>query len=334
MQSQIKHRFLSAITISVVLSLSLSQPSSLHAEKMEDRTSPRNPRFRIEVFGGYTGLNPSDLNQIVNYDISMQTFQYDSYFDYLQENELIQHWDKWDEGKRRKITNAFPFGIRFRYDISNFLSLTAGFQYFQKINSESIDFHYSRYELYNEDTTEILNYDPYELSVEAIRPFIGIHFCTHLGGKKNLEGFISGGPVFGRVSYTSNWHYTWQIQTYGWLVHEKFGLLKEKGSGTGISLELGGRMTVPLFWKLDMFLEGAYTYQKIKPLAGPGEEIQEGITETWSEEWKIREETVTAPWGTLIIEFPTNYRMEGAAVREFNLDLSGLSLRIGFSFRF
>jgi hypothetical protein len=293
-------------------------------------------RFRIELFSGFALLNPSDLNLFVDYDNRFQEFTYDTYLDYLRNNGLIQSWSKNIEGERKRIKNALPFGIRFRYNVLDFLAVSIGFEYFQRNHSENLIFNYTRDELNNEYYAETLSFSPYEISVRAYQPSIGIHIFKRIGRLLTAEGFASGGPIFTKFRYESAWNYTWVIlgPDYAWRTYESNGLLEEDGTGTGISLEVGGRLSLPVFPKLDAFLEGGYTYRVVKSLSGSGQEAQVENRETWNGEWGIMTETFTAPWGSLDLRFPTNRQTPGGKVEDFSLDLSGFRMRIGFSWRF
>jgi len=334
----IKRHYHSPILIvsAVLVSFWIVVPTALQAgtETTDEILSHR--RFRIELFSGLALLNPSDLNLFVDYDNRFQDFTYDTYLDYLRDNDLIQSWSKNTEGERKKIKNALPFGIRFRYNVLDFLAVSIGFEYFQRHHSDNLEFSYTRDELNDEYYNETLSFSPYGLSVKGYQPFVGIHIFKRLGQFLTAEGFASGGPLFAKFTYESAWNYLWIIQgpDYTWRTYESNGLLEEDGTGTGISLEAGGRLSIPVFRKLEVFLEGGYTYQVVKNLSGSGREVQVENTETWDGEWGTMAETFTAPWGTLDLRFPTNRRMLGGEIEDFSLDLSGFRIRIGFSLGF
>ncbi len=329
------HSFVLTVT-AVLVSFWLVLPTALEARPETTDETQAQERFRIELFGGLVLLNPSDLNLFVEYDNRFQEFTYDTYLDYLRDNDLIQSWNKDTEGERKRIKNALPFGIRFRYNVLDFLAVSIGFEYFQRSHSKNLDFNYTRDELNDEYFSETLTFSPYGISVKAYQPSVGIHIFKRLGRFLTAEGFASGGPIFTKFSYESTWNYTWVIigPDYAWTTYESNGLLEGDGTGTGISLEVGGRLSLPLFSKLEAFLEGGYAYRVAKNLSGSGQEVQVENTEKWNGEWGIMTETFAAPWGMLDLQFPTNRQTSGNEVEDFSLDLSGFRMRIGFSWRF
>lgn len=293
-------------------------------------------RFRVDLYSGFSFLNPSDLNLFVDYDRSVQEFSYDAYFDYLRNNNMIRSWNKNAEGERRKIRFALPFGIRIRYSVLDFLAVSVGFQYFRGGPSESLNFGYTRSETSSEQYLESLDITPYRLEVKAYCPIVGVHFFKRFGSVLTVEAFAAGGPLLAECSYESHWHYTWTIQGqgYAWETYKSEGLLQEDGSGTGLFLEVGGRFSIPVHRRLDVFLESGYAYQAVKSLSGSGRETQGEKTETWEGKWGIKSETMTTPWGTRDLLFPTNYRTDGTGVGDFRLNLSGFRIRIGVSWGF
>ena len=290
-------------------------------------------RVRLEIYAGFSLLNPTDMNQFVDYDRSIQEFSYDAYFDYLRSNNMIRSWGKNTEGERKKIGNALPFGIRFRYGLLDYLDISVGFQYTRRAPSESLNFLYTRNETAATRYLESLNIAPYKMEVRAYYPSLGVHFHKRFGRNLKAEGFFIGGILFADCSYESQWNYTWTIQGlgYSWEAYKSEGLLSEEGSGTGITLELGGRFGIPVHRKIDIFLEAGYAYQAIKSLSGSGFEIHGEDMETWDGRWGMKSETMTTPWGTRRFFYPTNRETGGNGIEDFQLNLSGFRLRIGLS---
>jgi hypothetical protein len=296
-------------------------------------------KFQFELFGGYTTLNPSDLNLFVSYDNSIQTFSYDAYFDHLRTSSQIQSWTKNQDSERQKIKRAFPFGARLKYHLNQTIAVSVGLRYLTSSHESDIELQYTRNEFFNEQYREELVYSPYSLSAKAYIPTLGIHIMKKLKNALTLEGFLAGGPMFARCKYLSDWTYEWWIQgaNYNWLTFQNSGAFEEEGSGIGIALDVGGRLAYPLFKSLGIFLEGSYAYQVAKNISGGGSEVRDESTETWDGRWGIKREKMTAPWGQLEVELPTNYWPEGTdegKIRNFELDLSGFQLRLGLSYRF
>lgn len=331
-----KQRFYSIWAVVGVICSWLVLPAYLQAGIAGEIGNQNQKKFSLELFAGYGSLNPSDLNLFVDADNLYQNFVYDSYFDYLVSSQMIESWTKSETGNRRKIKHTFPFGIRLRYKALDFLAFSLGFQYIQKQNSDNLFLQYNREELYDEEYVEELNFDPYGLSVEAYLPTIGIHMFKQFWDELTAEAYVLGGVIFAECSYTSDWDYAWTIQGqgYSWLTYQSSGLIEYEGSGYGMSVEAGGRVSLPVFSTLGFFVEGGYAYQSVKSLSGSGIEINGEYNENWEGDWKIKNETLTSVWGTLDIQAPTNYQTNEEGFEDFKLDLSGFRIRVGLSFFF
>jgi len=307
---------------------------------VKNDSSVWNERFHIELCGGFTTLNPSDLNLFVDYDNRLQEFNYDSLLNYLESSSQILSWSKVREEDRRKIKNAFPLGGRLKYQIKDNLAVSIGFRYFSRTRESEFDFEYKRNEIEGDQYTESLTYFPYSLSVNAYVPQVGIHLMKKIKGALILEGYLAGGPLFVECRYFSNWSSEWYIReanNFEYLIFQNSGALEERGKGTGVSLELGGRIYYGLIKNMGIFLEAGYAYQVVKNISGPGSELNGVSSESWEGQWAIKQEQVSAPWGELEAELPTGKWQDGSndeRVRNFKLDLSGFQLRLGLSFQF
>jgi hypothetical protein len=312
----------------------------LHTKQQEEsRSLSKFSKFQVELYGGIIFLNPSDLNLFVGHDNRMQEFFYDSYFDYLVATGQIQSWSKNEGEERQEIRRSYPIGGRIKYYLSQSIALSIGFQYISSQQSSDLDFQYFRHELSGERYNESITYAPYSLSAKAYIPTLGFHIRKRLKNVLVLEGFLTGGPMFARCSYFTEWRYEWETEgpNYRYITYSNTGALEEKGSGTGISLDFGGRISYPIIKSFAIFLEASYAYQVVKSISGPGQEERDGRSVSWDGTWGIKSEIVAAAWGELETEFPTNYWPENSEenkVKDFELDLSGFQLRLGLSFRF
>jgi hypothetical protein len=297
-------------------------------------------RFRFEFYGGFTTLNPSDLNLFVDYDNRIQEFSYDSLLGYLKSSGQILSWNKVGEEDRRKIKQAFPLGGRLKYHLKDTLAVSIGLRYFSRTRESEFDFDYIRNEIEGDRYTEMLSYFPYSLSVKAYVPQIGIHMMKKIRGALVLEGYLAGGPLFVECRHLSNWSYEWhrrEVSNFEYLVFQNAGTHDEKGTGTGIAVDLGGRLNYPLLKSMGIFLEAGYAYQVVRNVSGPGNELNGPASESWDGRWAIKQEQVNAPWGGFEAELPTGYwpyDSNAESARNFKLDLSGFQLRFGLSFQF
>jgi hypothetical protein len=295
-------------------------------------------RFQIELYGGYSLINPSDLNLLPDYDNHMQSFFYDDLYNYLQDDGQIRTWSKSGGTGHKKLKNALPFGFKFKYYLNNSIAISVGFKYLTKNSSQESSMEYSQTNTYGEQVTEKTGYAPYSLSVRGYTPMLGIHLSQKIAYDIELEGYIAGGPLFAECRYETNWTKEWWFTWSGgtFMTYESQGLLEEKGRGTGIALDLCGRLNIDLPSNFGLFLEGGYAYQTVKSLSGTGIETNGDITTTWEGDWGIKEENIRTFWGEINLQFPTNYwgEDEETMVGKAGLDLSGFQLRVGLFFRF
>lgn len=298
-----------------------------------------SPRFQLELYGGLGQAGLSDLNSLAGYDNGIQEFLYDRLFDYQRRTGLIAGWDKSLTGARGTIGLSFPLGLRVRMKLSEPLAVSLGVRLSCARRGSDYTYVYTRDYLDGYKDRETVAYSPYLLSAKSLVVLAGVHFAKPVYRRLTLEAFLAAGPVFADCDYTSSWEYTWHKSGNGmdWDVSHLTGLLEEKGRGRGFAADLGARVQCPVGKKLAVFLEGAYTAQAVKTIKGKGREVRGEVETGWEGSWAFKKETISAPWGTLETEFPTNYWPEGSAasrVRKFGLNFSGLQARIGLAFLF
>lgn len=330
---------LKKISVALFLVFALAaNPLIIQANTAEKELTPFK-KFQIELFGGYAPLDPSDMNLYVDYDNRKENFFYDSYLEYLKSTGDIRSWTKHQSDERKKFMNAFPFGGRLKYFFNRTIAISLGFKYLSDQQNSDLSTQYTRNERDDTQYIELTNYMPYSISAKAYIPMLGIHILTTIKGPLMFEGYLTGGPMFVQCQYLSSWTYEWWIHgpDYDWLTFQSKGLIESNGSGTGIALELGGRLHYPIMKNLGIFLEGGYAYQVAKNISGEGREIIDSNNTSWDGRWSIKEEHISTPWGEIDLELPTNYwpndSNEGKA-RNFKLDLSGFQLRLGLSLKF
>lgn len=295
-------------------------------------------RFRLDLYGGYAFLRPDDLNRFAENEKAVQEFAYDAYFDHLRASALIRSWAKSSSGDWKTIKGGFPLGFRVRYAALPFLDVSIGFQYLNREAATDLSTLYTRSELSGLKYLESLDRLPLSVKVRTFWPSVGIHVRGRIGRRLTAEGFVAGGPLFAECLATSHSLYTWTIQGpgYVWETYTTERLLEERGTGTAIAMELGGRIGWPVFRGCDVFLEGGYAYQAIRSISGSGSETRDGDAESWEGPWRMLTETMETPWGTRRLTFPSCSRAEGSrtVAGDFELDLSGARLKLGLSLGF
>jgi hypothetical protein len=227
--------------------------------------------------------------------------------------------------------------VRVKRRQNEFLAFSVGLQFLTAGGSNDVRAQYAREDYYGDVRIEDLTYSPYTLSAKAWAPLVGVHVGRPLGDKLRLEGFLVGGPLFADFEYVSDWSYAFSMRgpSMNGLVFETAGGLDGRGEGTGLAAEVGLRFRFAVGGRLAFFAEGGYAYQRVTSPSGPGSQVRGGERVEWEGEWAITEDTITAPWGSLDLERPTNDWPEGSTDGrrgDFALDLSGFRLTLGVSF--
>jgi len=298
----------------------------------------KHGRWQIEVFAGLDMLDPG-INDLARADDSYREFFYDKYYPYMRIYDSLNFWNAESKGEYGKITSIFSQGIRLKYRVSPNLSISLGFQTGSVNKNSQPSYQYAWTEYNGTPFMDNRDYFQYRLSVSTYSPQLGIHYQKKIGKKMELEGFIAGGPAFGECSYLSDWQsgFYYRGGSLDFLLYQDQGYLEMNGEGSGLALEGGLRMNLPLGGKFGLFLEGVYSYTKLTGFSGSGREVRNGIEQTWQGEWAIKIEEIVTPWGEMKLEYPTNYwpeQEEDKRAGDFSLDTSGLRLRAGLFFRF
>jgi hypothetical protein len=285
-------------------------------------------------------LNPADLNLRAQCQNFVDTFVIDDYFTFLEVIGEIYNYSKTREGEFETIKNAIPFGLRVKYFLNSYISISLGFDYISKNQVSTI---------INQYTTEYRNstvpyfysneYSPFTLSIKGYIPTLGIHVGKKIADPIGVEGFLTGGLLFARCGYSFE-NFSESILDAGISMHDSdlwHNKLEEKGRGTGFSFNIGARVYLDITRNLGFFMEGGYAYRLVKKLTGSGRFTDESGTETWKGDWEIKKRFKEMYWGYIHYQYPSNY-WEGAdeslETRDFKLDLSGFQVKVGIYFRF
>jgi len=296
-------------------------------------------RFQVEFFGGFSTLNPADLNLRAQLDEEFIKFNYDDRYAFEKEYGNIVSYAKEMEGKFVRIKHAMPLGFRLKYLLNQSIAISLGFEYLSKNQSSDIRFQYSIVDSVLGQYVEEREISPFTLSAEGYIPSIGIHYEKKITPSIGIEGFLTGGPLFANCTYFLDYRSAPIaddrpiVELAGW------GEIEEKGKGTGVALDGGIRINVDIGRNFGLFLEGGYTFQVVNKLSGPGSHIYNYDTREWEGEWGIKEIFVERAWGNIYYQLPSNsWETESEdkyyKIRDFKLDLSGFRIKIGISYRF
>jgi hypothetical protein len=305
----------------------------------------RADKLQIELYGGYSLLNPWDLNQRAGFDLIYDEFntlwKYRYYHSLLGDNFT---YSGQLEAEYKKIKNAIPLGLRIRYSMTPSLSVSIGFKYLSKREESRSGYHFDVRSLnpddvfyYNEFsiTKEI---SPYSLFVKAYIPMVGIHYKIKSNRFLNFEAYFTFGPVFAECGFAKQQHYR-DSNSYGYW-YEQDDSYDIKGKGTGAAVDTGIRMNINVVKNIDLFIECGYALQGAINISGPGsiesvfnEVNSSGYSESnsWEGTWAVIGYEFNRPWGYLYHGYPSNeYPAED--YMKFKLDLSGFQIRMGISF--
>ena len=299
----------------------------------------KKKRFSLEVYGGFSMLNPKDLNLRSDHQDEYGDFWGDRCLDFYKRTGGITAYTKTGEGEYERIRHAIPIGFKVKYDLNNSFSLSLGFEYFGKDAETNIERHFTYFEKNGSSTFYNNQVKPYRLWVRGYVPTLGIHFKKRISRLLSLEGSMGVGPVFAKCGYSLD---NEEIEVYGGtlLVRDpdyELQFLKESGSGTGISLNVGVQLKMEISSTLGVFVEAGYLYQRVKNISGSGSDEYNNELKEWEGKWGIKEKFYEQEWGTLLSRWPSN-SWDGDAInmwaRDFELDLSGFRFKVGINFRF
>jgi len=303
-------------------------------------------RFQIELFGGFSTLNPNNLNRRPEYDRLYEDFYTELRYSYYHniDGNLVTYSGR-EDGEFNEIKQALPVGLRLRYELTSALSVSLGFKYLSNRQNSRVTYQYDvrltepdAVQFYDEFSLFQEN-DPYSISVKAYVPMVGVHYKLGKIRFLNLEAFLAAGPIFARCEFMRR-RYSSSLDSYGYLT-ELDSSLEMKGKGTGLALEAGLQVNLRLLKHVYLLMEGGYAYQLAWKVTGPGhaetttrDSNMAGYTESaaWDERWTMVEGYLENEWGRYPYSYPTGQPGTGNT-QNFKLNLSGAQIRLGLSFR-
>jgi hypothetical protein len=288
-------------------------------------------KLKIELYGGLSSLNPTDLNLWSDMNEKTDKFYNDDYFGYRTSQNSNFSYTKIKNGDIPWIKNAFLLGLRLKFELNNHIGISLGFKRLSREHNHEVSSAWTFPYDYGEYQYRIV-YSPYTLSVRGNIPSLGIYFRIPLEDRITAGVLIEAGPIFGQCILGYDYYEEW-LSDEGYLMDRSSKrYLEEIGEGTGFVLEGGLRISIKM-GNFFPFLEGSYAYQKVENLSGPGTERFAFLEKSWEGEWGIKQGTTSREWGELIYEYPSNsWEGSGGKHRDFNLNLSGFQFRIGIGY--
>ena len=303
-------------------------------------------KFRVELFGGLSTLNPKDLNGRPEYDRLYEDFYTQLRYSYYHDmyGDFVTYSGRVD-GEFNEIKRALPFGLRLKYALTPALSVSLGFKYLSDKQDSRVTYEYD-VRLTNPDAVQF--YDeftllqensPYSISAKAFIPMVGIHYRLGKFRFLNLEAYLAAGPMFARCEFMRR-RYASSLDSYEYQT-ELDSSLEMTGKGTGLALEAGFQASLKLVKRVYLLVEGGYACQMTWSITGPGssetttrDSNMAGYTDSasWDGPWTMVEGYLANEWGRFSYSYPTSQPRTGNA-QDFRLDLSGAQVRLGLSFR-
>lgn len=295
---------------------------SLSAEAVEKRS-----RWQVEFASAAVHPRPDDLNL-------------QSATDALLQKILLQnHNEDWGMNKEfgggfPSVKSTMPLSLRIKYRLNGWLALSLGVERQTGSGGDTPFFQYS-----DDYTRDRLEYPLYSLKYTTLAPTIGLHLVQRrLFGGFSGGAYITAGPVFADCRHEKSWR--WR---YWEAISETSGLIQSfddtgetamKGTGTGYAVEIGARLGLRVFSRVELFVDGGYAFSRVGELSGSGSELRAGRREEWNGAWRIQRETLTLLPDRPSYEYITNRPAsggEGGQARDFSLDLSSFRLRLGLT---
>jgi|GEM_PF-3751086 len=302
------------------------------------------PKIRFELSGSWMSSVFGDMFLIAEADDDMHAFYYDNRFTWMYARDQIRYWsvEGVDDGFP-SLKRALPFEIKARFQSPWFMvTFGVGFRMFSSQVDRVLPIEYIRSVNANEGYAESVNFDQYRIRVTGFCLPITAYYNMTEGRGVDAGLYLGIGPFFANALYEKTWTEGFESIINGEREPNAPTLsraFRMEGKGWGVMVEAGTRLDFNISRPFALFIEAGYTYHIVFTLSGEGREANGSTVETWDGKWMIRKKTLTADWNTegSEIELIDNRPTAGADVtssEEFNLNISGGVVKLGFSIRF
>lgn len=321
------------------------QQNSKQSQKREKQK--RGPKLKLEFFGGYSVLNPDDLNTQADYYDEYYNWYYGSQYEYYRSShESYFQYNESKNGKFKKIENVFPLGVRIKFHATSKLAFSLAFQYIAKEVTSSVEYQYKVRSAipddpqFVDDHTRSLDFSPFSLSIKGYVPLLGVHYTIPLARSFHLEVFVTGGILFASYRYLNEYTSRYSNSYEYW--SETVRKDDYEGKGNGFTTGAGMRAEFYVLKNIGLFIEGKYAFQRAGQIFGSGTydycykdsnapEIGEP-TLSWESYWGLSSVSLRREWGDFSGNRLSSFSEKtDPPVKDFHLDLSGLQIRIGLS---
>lgn len=301
----------------------------------------KKKKIQIELYGGYSGINPAHLNLWPDYREGRDNFYNVEMFRY--NNEINGSYLTYSEditGNYKKIRGGIPFGARIKNFLNPSFALSLGLKYFYNKKSSIVESEYNFNSYYNGEYSYYRKTDPFYIYFEGFSFLGGVHYIFKSSSLLEIEGFLNFGILSASCGMTSD---VYSKSTYeSGYERENEYIYQYNGKGSGLTAEAGLRANIKVSESLGIFAEGGYSFLRVTNITGEGsykhaekDSNSDGYTESsnWTGTWRIVEGSIEREWGTWNYSYyyPSGYNKNA---KNFILDLSGFFLRIGISLKF
>ena len=337
------------------LALALLAVLSAAGFSQEDGYKFRFSNFSLEFYGGYSRISPNDFDKHAQYEESFIQFYWVDRLNYLHaiygDNFLVTS-TRTGDSVFQALKKAVPYGLRLRYQASPTLSLSLGVQFLEGTQLSNvglmIDFQDRR-----PDVTDNLKYRSFQYwnsgfatQAKAWMPEFGLHFGWNLSAVFRYEISIAFAPMFIQCRTFTQSHAIITMAD-GYRTDSAFSE-EIKGTGTGLSGELGMGLFIRPLKNARLFVEGSYAFRAISELSGPGwnrastadsNGINDEASASWTGQWLIQRAYDFRSWGNFASiriqnRFGFAVGLVNNASGNFSPELSGLQVKAGVGFNF
>jgi len=314
----------------------------------DGKNQPSRKKIQVELYGGYSFLNPQDLNFFPNYYTAWTQYYHDSYR--FNDSQIGNHYTSTSNisGKFKEIRNGSPFGGRIKYFITPSMALSVGLKVLKKKQPS----HYLATHSINSTDPDVVEFpdihdvtyefSDYSIAINALAPMLGIHYILGSHRYFDLELFASGGPISGSCRFISTYTQSYE-KISGYQRHSNYDYDYE-GKGKGFALDMGLRINIKFWRMLSLFLEGVYTHQILRKIYGPASSLfnrmdtnaaRDTVSQNWEGDWQIDDYYWDTDWGNFQGEVGyVAHPFDNSGDEGFELNLSGFELRLGIALRF
>ena len=295
----------------------------------------RFANFSLEIYGGFSKINPTEFNSISRYEESYLKFFYFDKYEFLYGKDATT--TRTGDSRIGSLDRALPFGVRLTYRISPTLTLSLGIQRVKGDRNSTAGMVVAA----PDGSGAEYRLPSFRLLASAWIPEIRATFGWNLPAALRLELFMGGGPMFAECRSAFE-RRDIIIDTQG-RRYETRTTMDMTGRNTGICGELGARLRIRPVKFLSLFAEGGFAFRHTSGLKGPGTlrtEIRnpgaEPIvhSENWDDKlWCLVQYYDYRDWGRLYGSMASNKYIvyDWGGTHAFSLDISGFQLKAGIA---